>query len=379
MHIVHLLEKLDIKEGGLGQFYWHVACEQVKLGHNVSLFALGKKKEQYTNGGVNITILPKPRWVRGLGGLTLLTALTCLTPKPDIIHGPQAIPFGWFFPILKSRYPGPVAVSVHSSLQLRAKIHDEGVLSAWESLEFSILMNTILFRADVVLPVAEFIKKELVDGGLVRPDKIHVIPPGIDFSIFKPNPKRTKRPFTVLYIGRFMKRKGLIHLLEAARLLSAESPDIRFRLVGGKSSDDGYAEVVTFISRMDLSATVTIAPPVAYPMISHEYHRGDCIVLPSYREPFARTNLEAAASGIPIITSGTGGIRDFITHGVNGYVIPTKNARAMADAIMEIHNNNRLRNTLIRNALLSIKKYDWSYIAKRYCDVFAEIAASCRR
>jgi glycosyltransferase involved in cell wall biosynthesis len=169
---------------------------------------------------------------------------------------------------------------------------------------------------------------------IVRPGQARLLPgSGIDLDRFRPDESAAgEGGFAFLLIARLLWDKGVGEYVEAARLVRAEEPDARFRLVG-------FLDVAnrTAVPRSSVEAWVAeglidylgesddVRPHVA---------AASCIVLPSYREGLPRTLLEGAAMARPLIATDVPGCRQVVDHGVNGLLCEVRDARSLADAML---------------------------------------------
>lgn len=176
---------------------------------------------------------------------------------------------------------------------------------------------------------------------------------GIDLDAFKPAPLPGGMRF--LMIARFLGDKGIREYGEAVRRLKPRYPDVGFRLVGyGDPSPDGVpkAEIdamasagVELLGRLD-----DVRPAIA---------AANVYVLPSYREGTPRSVLEALAMGRPVITTDAPGCRETVEHGVNGLLVPPRDAGALADAMESlILDRSRLGAMAGASRALAERKFD---------------------
>lgn len=151
---------------------------------------------------------------------------------------------------------------------------------------------------------------------------------GVDLERFRPAPLPETPSF--LLIARLLKDKGLREYVEAARMLRARYPEVRFRLVGSIDTNPTAICPREFQSWLDegvieyLGGKEDVRPAIA---------AASAYVLPSYREGTPRTILEAMAMGRPVVTTDAPGCRETVRDGVNGYLVPVRDAPALADAI----------------------------------------------
>ncbi|HMJ92956.1 MAG TPA: glycosyltransferase family 4 protein [Allosphingosinicella sp.] len=173
-----------------------------------------------------------------------------------------------------------------------------------------------------------------LDRKIVRRDQARLLPgSGIDLERFQPADQTGgEEGFAFLLIARLLWDKGVGEYVEAARLVRAEAPEVRFRLVG-------FLDVAnrTAVPRSEVEAWV------AEGLIDYLGESDDvrphvgaagCIVLPSYREGLPRTLLEGAAMAKPLIATDVPGCRQVVNNGVNGLLCEVRDARSLADAML---------------------------------------------
>ncbi len=176
-----------------------------------------------------------------------------------------------------------------------------------------------------------------VNSGLLRPEQAVQVPgPGVDVGYFQPCPLPdvSGDAPVFLLVARMLRDKGVVEYVEAARLLRPRHPQARFVLLGFLG-----VENVSAIHQAQMDAWVAEgaveywgATSDVRPMIE----RADCVVLPSYREGMPRTLLEAAAMGRPLVATDVPGCREVVRDGVNGYLCPAKDAKALAQSMEKI-------------------------------------------
>jgi glycosyltransferase involved in cell wall biosynthesis len=164
------------------------------------------------------------------------------------------------------------------------------------------------------------------------------------------------QPLSFLLIGRLIWDKGIGEFVEAARLLKKRYPQVRFRILGPL---DGNPSAITpdHIRKWQeeqlieyLGQTEDVRPYLEETSV---------YVLPSYREGTPRSVLEAMAMGRPIITTDAPGCRETVIDGVNGYLVPVKDANKLASAMEKFIVNPELILVMgIKSRQLAIEKYD---------------------
>jgi glycosyltransferase involved in cell wall biosynthesis len=235
---------------------------------------------------------------------------------------------------------------------------------------------------------------------LARPEAIRLIPgSGVDCARFAPGPTSAppghgsdtdaapgvKAPdsapgavrFRVLLPARLLWDKGLAEYVEASRLLRAQGRAVDFLLAGDPDPGNpasvpeatvrGWAEsgLVQWLGHVD-------DMPALFGTV-------DAVVLPSYREGLPKGLIEAAACGLPLIATDVPGCREVVTDGVEGLLVPVRDAPALAAAVVRLQDAPELCATLGRNARAkALAEYDERIVIRRTLAVYRELVPSLR-
>jgi glycosyltransferase involved in cell wall biosynthesis len=192
------------------------------------------------------------------------------------------------------------------------------------------LYRISLRTAQVVILQNPDDRRELIDCGLVRAERTRVVNgSGVDLAHFKADPPATET-VTFLLIARLLREKGIIEYATAARLLRAEFPHARWRLIGPRDlNPNGIApELLVEWQRAGVIDYQGEADDVRPALKACSVY-----VLPSYREGTPRTVLEAMASGRAVITTDVPGCRETVQDGVNGFLVKARDALDLAAAM----------------------------------------------
>lgn len=152
---------------------------------------------------------------------------------------------------------------------------------------------------------------------------------GVDLASFPPAPAVTS-PITFTLVARLLREKGIYEFVEASRRIKATHPDVRFLLVGGTDSNPGglsEANVRAWEEEGILEWRGHVAD------VRAEIARSSVFVLPSYREGKPRSTQEAMAMARPVITTDAPGCRDTVEEGVNGFMVPIRDAVSLEHAM----------------------------------------------
>jgi glycosyltransferase involved in cell wall biosynthesis len=211
----------------------------------------------------------------------------------------------------------------------------------------------LLRWTDEVICVARSDKELALREKLALPDHVSVVYNGIDLARFEPSQRGERRdgPFVVGTVGRLHEQKGHIYLLRAAALLQRSHPQIRVRVIGdgplresleAQSRALGVDGIVEFLgARSDVPA---------------QLRQFDLFILPSLWEGLPYALLEAMATGLPVVATDVDGVREMIADGVEGIVVPSRNAQALAAAVIELVENGARRADLGAKGAQVVKK-----------------------
>jgi glycosyltransferase involved in cell wall biosynthesis len=183
---------------------------------------------------------------------------------------------------------------------------------------------------------------------------------GVDLAHFAPAPK-PDGPISFLMIARLLRDKGVYEYVEAARLVRRSHPEARFVLVGPFDPNPTAvkpAEVGAWVREGAIEyggAVEDVRPHIA---ASHVF------VLPSYREGCPRTVLEAMAMGRPVITTDVPGCRETVEDGVNGLLVPARDAGALGRALAKLAAESGKRDAMATFGLrLARRRFDRTAVA----------------
>lgn len=160
-----------------------------------------------------------------------------------------------------------------------------------------------------------------------------------------------------LMVSRIIREKGVLEYCLAAREVKKQYPNARFLLLGGFDSSIGALkpeDLQPYVEDGSIEFPGEVKDPVAF------YQQASVFVLPSYyREGLPRTLLEAMSCGRAIVTTDWPGCREPVEDGVNGFMVPVKDAQALTDRLLTLASDPQLRERMAEAAYASCKeKYE---------------------
>lgn len=253
-------------------------------------------------------------------------------------------------------------------------------------LKRRVLMMTDRFTcacATHVIPEGQGVMDDLRRGGITRkPMRVlgygNVM--GVDIARFSTArfAQHDERGgvFTFLFVGRIVRDKGINELVAAFVRLHAHHPSTRLVLVGNyeRSLDPVSDDTQGLIGTND--AIEAVGPKRGDDLV-RAYAAADCFVMPSYREGFPNTVLEAGAMGLPSIVTDINGSREIIENEKNGLIVPSKNANALYDAMERILTDDDARETMKENAREMIaSRFERGFVQKCQIEFYERILNS---
>jgi glycosyltransferase involved in cell wall biosynthesis len=163
---------------------------------------------------------------------------------------------------------------------------------------------------------------------------------GVDIERFRPSAMPPVDP-CVLFTGRMLRHKGVAELIAAAALVRARCPGVRFVLVG--RADPGNPSAIPVAELERAAAAGDIEWLGERKDVDVLLRTATVFCFPSYREGLSKSLLEAAASGVALVTTDAPGCREVVQHERNGLLVPVGDAHALADAVLRLLQDAPLR------------------------------------
>ena len=213
-------------------------------------------------------------------------------------------------------------------------------------------------------------KQIFLTNKITTPDCISMIRGmGVDMNEYQPIPFEHHARIRFLFPARMLKDKGLIEFIEAAKKVEKQTSNAEFILAGDidQANPSGISE-----EELGNHIAITSISWIGYQKnMIPVYGSSDVVVLPSYREGFPKVLIEAAAVGRPIITTDVPGCRDAVKDGVNGYLVPVRNADLLAEQMLHFVNNTNLKYEMGSASVeLAKKSYDSTEINTQFLTIF---------
>jgi D-inositol-3-phosphate glycosyltransferase len=221
--------------------------------------------------------------------------------------------------------------------------------------------------------------------------KVTVVPCGVDLNLFHPVPQDEAKQVlglplercVILFVGRIEPLKGIDTLLQAIALIAPEMPcwqdELSVIIIGG-APGAGIEEVNAELARLErLRAELGIEDLVTFQgakdqdTLVYYYSAAQMVVMPSHYESFGMVALEAMACGTPVVASKVGGLAYSVRDGQTGFLVPERDAGALATRIRQLLKDHDLRQQLGRQAAHWAQRYGWPAIADQTVDLYEQV------
>ncbi|MFC1915841.1 glycosyltransferase family 4 protein [Chloroflexota bacterium] len=252
------------------------------------------------------------------------------------------------------------------------------------------LDSFLMRRVGLVIAQSEEIKRRFISRSKVRPERISVIPEGVDVQLFKPgvNTDEIKTEYglkgkvVVLFVGRLSKTKGIEYLVKAANILVNDwgYRDVIFLLVGPYQPPEAIdkpvnmKEMFQFMDNSQLRQNVLFAGDFSHQELRKFYAACDIFVLPSIVDIFGLVITEALASGRPVIGTKVGAIPAQIKDGWNGFLIDPGDELQIAEKIKYLVDNPEERTRMGANSRrYAEQEFDWRKVTAKILLIYQQL------
>jgi len=375
-------------EGGLARHVRKLSEALVGLGVEVHVLTRGGEQATVEEqmGGVQIHRIVEPErptdlaqfvtWVERMNS-DMLAAGVDLGDRYefDLVHGHD-----WLVASacdhLARRYGTPLVTTIHATefgrhqgwVEKHPQAHIHGV-EKW-----------IANRSDRVIACSLFMKEQIGEIFSVEPEKVTVIPNGIDPDDLPPEDPTAlaalRSEFAdpdqnlVLLIGRLVYEKGFQLALEAMPEVISKVPNTRF-LVAGSGTHE--VELHKQAEELGLMEHGTFLGWIGDDVLHMLYRISDLTVVPSIYEPFGLVALEAMASECPCIAADTGGLREVVPVEGAGLRFRASDPEHLAEAAIQVLSDEALSRQMVEEGLSHIRLFDWTDVARQTLALYGEV------
>jgi len=239
-----------------------------------------------------------------------------------------------------------------------------------------------LAAADLIVCVSHYMRKVLERHYSIDPARLRVVHNAVrrrvpaestNGAVAPGLTARAPEPPTVLFLGRLTRQKGPAFFLEAAHLVHAARPDVRFLVAG---DGDLKSRLVESSAVNGLARNVFFTGFLAPEDVERAYAAADVYVMPSVSEPFGIAPLEALSLDVPVIVSRQSGVAETLPSAPK---VDYWDVRDLAGKVLLLLDKPELRRALVESGQRDIERLRWETNGARLVEVFGEAMRGARR
>lgn len=253
----------------------------------------------------------------------------------DLVHDNQSLGYG----LLAIKRMGlPVIATIHHPITVDRRLEIEHATSLYKKLTlrrwyaFTDMQTRVASRLERVITVSENSFKDISHDHKVNPDRMHIVPVGVDPDLFLPVSGLTRTPgMLITTASADVAMKGLRYLLEAVAKLRTERPEVTLTVIG-RPKEGG--ESARTIAELGLEDAITFVSGVSDGRIVELYAEAEAAVVPSLYEGFSLPAIEAMSCAVPLVATTGGAIPEVVgPDGVTAFSVPPGDSGALATKI----------------------------------------------
>jgi D-inositol-3-phosphate glycosyltransferase len=286
---------------------------------------------------------------------------------------------------LKHELDLPLVSTFHTLDRVKAESSPEEV-SSDEPHRRAEAEAAVMACSEVVLASCSVEADQLVDLYGADPDRIRVVPPGVDHAFFAPGHRPQARRAVglptdgplVAFVGRIQPLKGADIAVRVLEALATRYENMHLVIVGGPSGphgDEHLAELHRLVESSDLESKVRFVAPQPHELLSTYYRAADLCVVPSRSESFGLVALEAAACGTPVVASAVGGLTTLVEDRRTGYLVDGHDIDGFATATEKVLDDPVQATYMAANAVERARNFTWAQAASLLHSTYEELSA----
>lgn len=254
-----------------------------------------------------------------------------------------------------------------------------------EALPYSKIKKYNREHATHFVAITEKAKEALVIEG-VRPNRISVVPAGLDCERFKPAERNeqvakklgiSKDSIRILFVGRLVPEKGIFDLLNAFSILLRNVQNVELLIVGSGSSSM-QIQISRHVANLKIGGKVKFLGSIEYSNMPQIHNLADVFCLPSiptktWAEQFGYSMVEAMACGKPVVSTSSGSIPEVVKDRATGILVKPNDPRGLESALEELILNKQERDAFGRNAReWVLQKFEANKIAMQLANIYCK-------
>jgi len=380
LKICYLTQQYGNYISGVGTYSTHLINSIIDIGHSVTVVCPKEEERELANPKINLVEVNRKKWDPSHGNWITLSfqffqVLNKLLKHNnfDIIHFTDAREFLGSSFLIKKRnrcciigtIHGDIFIEVNKNPLFYKKIYNDWIKRYFYYNVGNILEKYSLKKMTCVISISNSVEKKIKEIYKIDEKKSFVIYNGINIeNKLEINEKKNS---SILIVGNNLQRKGIITLFKAFVKIEKKYPDLKILAIG-QDINKKYLEDLTKDMRVGKKVEFVDTKPNKY--ILEKMKEASLYVMPSLREGFGITFLEAMACGTPVIGGNVGGTKELIKDGENGFLVNPEDYKDLADKISVLLDDDSIGNKFIENGLRTVKNFSVERMVEETLEIY---------
>ncbi|AFZ26422.1 glycosyltransferase [Cylindrospermum stagnale PCC 7417] len=315
---------------------------------------------------IRVIQLKKPR-IRDPRNILVMSAMMRIIREigPDVLHVQETNDPWYDLTLLFNKMP-PLVTTIHDVFRHPG---DRDLIPGAEYTR-----RIAFYRSQQLIVHSDLLKNVLVQQFRVPQRRINVLPHGELGTLFQHwagSQAINREPYTILFFGRIWPYKGLKYLLEAMPLVIERIPEVKLIIAG---RGDNIEKLINDQDKKHYEILNSFIPNEA---VAALFQRSAATILPYIESSQSGVAAISYATGTPVIASNIGGLGEMIRDEQDGLLVPPRDVRALADAIIRLLSDSNLLRQMQAGALKRCQQdLNWSHIAAQTVEVYNQAIAS---
>jgi len=285
--------------------------------------------------------------------------------RPDILHAHHTGEYAWY----AINEPISTVITLHGVYGAVSEIFKSNIFSHYGFLSF--IERISLKKAKHIISINQYVNEYISNSFFGKTYEIENPVHEIYFTC-----KDQTEPNALIFIAVLSPIKGLHCLMDVLKIIKHKNPQICLRIIGFFTPGLQWyqKQIEKIIFERNLTNNVIFLGPKSETQIADQLQKANCLLLTSKQETAPMVISEAMAAGKPVVAMDVGGVHFMIRDGVTGFVTPKGDSKAMADRVLQILEDDILRERMgVSARSVALEKYHPEAVAKKTIGVYEEI------
>ncbi|MBW6440679.1 glycosyltransferase family 4 protein [Patescibacteria group bacterium] len=386
MKICYITQQYGNYISGVGTYSTNLINAVAEQGNEVIVICPQENFREFSSLKVRLIEVQRKKWDPSHGNWFTLSfqfsqALKKLLRNNhfDIIHFTDAREFFWT-KLLFGKINSPIIGTTHDDIFMSSskniffykKTYNDWVKRYVYYNTVKVIENSCLRKLDSIIAVSDHINKRLIDVYKIDEKKVFTIYNGIKLNCEKleKDETNTKKDNHILIIGNNLQRKGIITLFNSLNLVKERYSDLKIIAIG---NDQNQKYLEEYALKIGISGRVEFKGKKSNKYVIRKMKSSLLYVMPSIREGFGITFLEAMSSRLPVISGNVGGPKELIINEENGFLVNPGDFKDLADKISILIDDDKVRNRFVENGLETVKNFSVQKMVDRTYKIYLQL------